>query len=116
MELQTFITETLCQILDGVNDARRRQGESIIAPPVVSEMGVVREGIARSRDDGRALYLVDFDVAVAAEERREQGARAGISVLGMGGAAGDTNSTNRKENISRIRFKIPIALNGSRNE
>jgi hypothetical protein len=113
MELRTFIKETLCQIIDGVNDARAEKGGDFVAPIVTSELGTSREGIARAREGRHAVYLVSFDVAVIAEERKEQGAKAGIAVLGLGGADGSTATSQKKENVSRIQFKVPVALNTS---
>lgn len=108
MELRNFVSETLTQIVGGVDDARKKSGARMIAPTMEDKDGV--DGVGRDAQDGNALFLVDFDVAVTAEERKDQQVKAGISVVGFGGAGGDSGTSKRSENVSRIRFKVPVRL------
>jgi len=115
MELRSFISETLTQIVGGVDDARKKSGAHLIAPTMFSIESDRMEGVGRDAQDGNALFLVDFDVAVTAEEKKDQQLKAGISVVGIGGAGGDTGTSKRSENVSRIRFKVPVRLDKPEN-
>ena len=110
MDLRQFVSETLTQILDGVEDARKKCDARTIAPQMMADLPG-GDGFGRDAIDGNALFLVDFDVAVTAEEMKAQEMKAGISVVGFGAAGGDSATSKRNENVSRIRFKVPVRLN-----
>jgi hypothetical protein len=53
--------------------------------------------------------IVDFDIAVTAEDAIKGGGEGGIKVLGLGGkASGELSS--RDTTVSRIQFAVPILL------
>jgi hypothetical protein len=114
MDLKTFVSETLSQIVEGVNDAQRRIEEggsgAAINPESVAHEHQETHGVARP---------VEFDVAVfageqSAEDKGEKiGASVGlISVLTARAAAEVDNrntGSSRNETTSRIRFTVMLA-------
>ena len=110
MDLKTFVSETLTQIMEGVRDARERHQrdgdlEGVISPQYDTTDDVGREGAI-------PLIAVNFDVAVTVSEGGER--KAGIAVVGgIMGLGGNVQSTKQNESISRITFKVPVVLPGS---
>lgn len=103
MELQEFVTKTLQQILEGVKDAQNivSKEHGAVNPEVYgSPKGLTVHG-------NRPLEYVDFDVAVATSEGSDLS--GGISVMGIG-AKGATSGES--SSVSRIKFRVPIALPG----
>lgn len=105
MELQKFIAEILKAYITGVKEAQiyAAENDAKINP------SMKRDSIVRESQDNTEVLDVEFDVAVTSSEGSE--ARGGIGImvayLGMGAQA-KTDTTSRE--ISRIKFKIPVAL------
>lgn len=114
MELKEFISDVLVQIAEGVRDADE----------AVSQAGGVASPATRfgPRGDapdtphfatlanGAPVFLVDFDVPVTVSESSGADAHARLSIAtvfsaGVGGKQSDSTAT-----VSRVRFKVPIAL------
>jgi hypothetical protein len=116
VELKDFIKKTLCEIVEGVQEAQIANAESgaVINPPLSASTGSNKDVLKASRQfldssDNSLIEQVRFDVAVTAEEqtKMEGGFNAGIQVLGIGGKAGiDTNSLS--STVSRIQFSIAV--------
>ena len=113
MELREFIRDVLVQIAHGVKDA---DAEVIAAGGVASpatRSGPVsedRETHFATLESGAPVFLVDFDVAVTVSETTDQGGKAGLRIASVfsgefGGKSGESTAT-----VSRVRFKVPIAL------
>jgi hypothetical protein len=115
MELQQFISTTLVEIIRGIEEARKQCGTCVAPRMMTSSTTEPNPGIGRDSKDGLALSLVDFDVAVTVEEQKNQNMKAGISVVGIGGGGANSESIRRSENVSRIRFKVPLRLNEYKN-
>ena len=124
MELQKFIEESLCQIVNGVNAAQNRAGgdSDTINPKVAkvftqSSSGGTNLALGWTRK-GELIHVVDFDVAVVAEEGSKT--KGGIGIFtGLVGAGSQGASEASNSNHSRIKFRVPIALpiaNGSKEE
>jgi hypothetical protein len=107
MNVKEFVTETLVQICEGVQDAAKRLENSgaYISPEHVrtSTDRIVRDDALQTVDD------VEFDIAVTATDSTQAGGKAGLSVMGMGFGA-NAQSDSENSCTSRIRFKVPIAL------
>ena len=59
---------------------------------------------------GRAVFLVDFDVAVSAGSSSEGSGSAKLSVASLFEAKAGAGVSTTSESVSRIRFKVPIVL------
>lgn len=110
MDLQEFVRTTLVQITRGVQDAQTsvRENGGYVSPP--SHSPVKNEAHFDNLHDGQVVFLVDFDVAVTVNETTGTNAEAKLKVggllsLGAGGKSGDSH-----ESVSRIKFKVPLAL------
>src|SRR3546814_5477166 len=99
MDLKTFISSTLVQIVEGVAEA---QGQ-------VAAHGSAR--INPAGDDANYTEPKDvaFDIAVTVKESASGGGKAGISVA-MFKIGGGAEATAASEAISRIKFSIPLSL------
>lgn len=103
MDLETFIAETLRQILAGVKKAQHST-ESLDAKinpylPFGDYNSIVKNQIQK----------IEFDVAVTVTEGSEKkgGAGVAIAMFGVGGQA-TANTTNTS--MSRIGFTVPVML------
>lgn len=101
MELKEFISKTLKQIVDGVIDAqdyvKNGKSNAVISP----------------RNSFSTTPFIDFDIAVTSDESESTTAGAGITVVSIFKAKGEMETGNREQNISRVRFKVPIRLPNS---
>lgn len=112
MELKEFIKTALTDIVSAVKEVQEDVKEYATIAPL---MGTGNKESAILMKDGLAhISNIDFDVAVTTEakENAENGIKAGIkiaSILNIGvGSKGD--ETESYQNISRIRFSIPVLL------
>ncbi len=106
MELQQFVTETLIQIVEGVQDAKAdvRSAGGEINPELMS---AGKDQMVSTSN--RMVQLVDFDVAVTVSEGTGTKGGGGIFVGAFGlGAQGE--STAASSSVSRIKFQVPISL------
>ncbi len=117
MKLQEFVTETLTQIIGGVQDAQTKVGESSIDktqagrvnPPLSTSAGVLEQKGYRVDVDNRPVQNVEFDVAVSVDETLEAKGEAGLFVAATG--LGAKVGTNTKDTtVHRIKFAVPITL------
>jgi predicted ATPase len=93
MDLKEFVSETLRQIVDGINDAQQ------LTPPKGAVIVPYYE----------KLEKVEFDVAVTVIEGTETSGKAGISVWSIGaGVSGKSESST--STLSRIRFSVAVEL------
>jgi hypothetical protein len=106
MDLETFIAETLRQIVKGVKIAQQHEdcaGAKIVPHTIENKRG----GTTRYLAEG--VQGIDFDVAVTVTEGSEKKGGIGVltGVLGIGGQA----STNAAiGSVSRIKFSVPVIL------
>ena len=115
MQLYEFITETLTQIVTGIDNANERLAESdaVVNPRHINynENPEVRTygWLSREPDKLPAVHLIDFDVSVTATEGKENKGGIGVSVgnIGLG-----TMRKNEQEQIAqnKIRFSIPLVM------
>ncbi len=95
MDLETFVAETLRQIVKGVTTAQRHADCQAAQIPAY-------EGL---NDFGH----VEFDVAVTVTEANETAGKGciGISILGVGGKLAATRANS---SVNRVRFSVPVSL------
>lgn len=111
MELKRFIKTVLIDIVSAIKETQTEvKGNATIVP--LKERSEKTTGIIT--EDGIAdISNIDFDIAITTgtEENTEKGFKAGIKVVSViiGGATkGD--ATAMSQNVSRIRFSIPVIL------
>lgn len=112
MDLKEFVKETLIQISAGVQESliAVRQTGGYVNPATRINVTNTDSSHFSSMQNGRQVFLVDFDVTITVEEETGTNAQAKIKVasilsLGAGGESGNKNSA-----INKISFKVPMAL------
>ncbi len=110
MELKDFVAESIKQIIDGVNEAKRFASENgaVINPRQwignVANVDAKRDSVTYA-----AIETIGFDIAVTAVEGKST--KGGIGVFaGAVGLGTQGLSENQTSSMSRIRFSVPIVL------
>lgn len=102
MDLQSFIKETLTQIVNGIEDARAVEGGDGIAGGKRFKQIHPAPGIMQ--DVSGALFTaIELDVAVTTKDGVEGGGGLRIAVANFGAKA-----TSGNETASRVKFTIPM--------
>lgn len=119
MDIKTFVAETLCQIVEGVAEARAKIAEGGTNAAV--NPGHV--GAEARREIGHPAP-VEFDVAVTVSEESEdkstsrESGGGGMGVLSIVSAklaaetATESAGTQRTEAFSRVKFTVMLAQPG----
>jgi hypothetical protein len=81
-----------------------------VVNPAVSTSKVQVDGHFATLSGGNPVFLVEFDVAVTVAESAEMGAEGKAGALQIFSAKVDGKSANRAESVSKLRFKVPMAL------
>ena len=102
MELKTFITNTLLDIIAGVTEAQQKSGSAQIVPPTVDKLAAVQAGFT-------PYQKVDFEVLVRIDESKGSEGKIGV-VSSIIGASMAGKSANEREHTTSLRFSIPILL------
>ena len=101
MELKEFISHTLFEIQEGVQDAIAKARDA-------DTRGVINPAWEAGGGAGsRHIREVSFDIAVTVSEQSSDRAGGGIKVMGIGVGselAGSTESSH----VSRIQFNVPV--------
>jgi hypothetical protein len=103
MDLQDFVTTTLCQISAGVATAKNY--DRCIAPRISIREDDPR--MLRTLTDADGVFLVEFDVPVTASEATEKGTAGSITVPSAS-AKGQAKRSVENSSATRIRFSVPI--------
>lgn len=109
MELKEFIKGVISDITNAVKECQDEvQNGSIISPPNGST-----EQRMSLQNRPYEISHIDFEVAITAETKTTESKEGGIgiSVLSafIGGKTSDDETLN-SENVSKVRFSIPIVL------
>jgi hypothetical protein len=109
MDLKTFVTETINQIIDGVVAAQLHAEETnaLVNPPII-----------KSPQDSTVEYVkgtnfvaerIEFDVAITTTEGDQSKGGLGIFIAAFGaGVRGETSYSS--DIINRIRFSLFVML------
>lgn len=102
MELREFISESLSQILNGIEDAHAKlEGESHY--PRIYHVGQIRH------DNFDQTEKIDFEVLVNVEASSSTGGGAKINVLALTvGVEADQGSKHIHQN--KIKFSVPVCF------
>jgi hypothetical protein len=118
MQLKDFVAQTLIQISEGVAEAQEKTSGGIgLVNPKVKKLFVNSQSGGTNlalgwTASGELINMVTFDVAVTATDGT--GTKGGIGiVIGAVALGSQGNSETRNEAISRVQFKVPLALKGS---
>ena len=113
MDLRTFISQSLQEIIVGVRSAQ----EYLVQHPTGAKVNP--RGITALKKDSKGttqpfdmqtklpVHQVEFDVAVTVAQASEGKAGGGLLVAGLG-IGGQKASSSESSSVSRIRFSVPI--------
>ena len=113
MKLDEFISESIKQVIDGIENARdyaeskgsKISGENLAFIGAKNGTGIV----FYNNQTQEIIEKIDFDIAVTAKEGDKSKGGLGLFVGAIGiGAQGQIESEN--SSISRIKFSIPLYL------
>lgn len=111
MDIKDFIKESLVQIVEGIteaNEALKDKGTYIPSRMIVGE-GVLTT-LDKETNTTRNFMRVDFDLAVTVTQSDIIKAGGGLSIASLGKLGATSEDTSKNEEISRIKYTIPIAL------
>jgi len=96
MNIKTFVSESLTQIIEGVEEAQQKHKSSAINPSF-------------GRDFPERESNVEFDIAVTLESGTET--KGGIAVFGGAINLGTQGKSEKSDvTVSRIKFSVPLAF------
>lgn len=111
MELRDFVSETLTQIINGVDDAKKSiDNEQVIISPRLDGTAGHKgyAGIVPSAGDAPAT-MINFDVSLSTTEG--SGTKGGIGVVtGIVALGSSGQSSSETGSLSRVQFSIPVIL------
>ena len=105
MELDTYISTTLQQIVGGVQEAQEamKGGGAKVNPSRRSLPPHTMHA------DGMEIQDIEFDIVVTVADEKKSGGGLRVGIPGVGaGLEGGSSSQHSAEN--RIRFKVPLVL------
>lgn len=106
MELKEFIKAAISDITDAINELQNEiGGNAIVSPPMPSPIS-----LKTLKQDGknRLISDIDFDVAITVGSINSMEGNAGAGILQVFSAKVNAGNESRIENISRLRFSIPV--------
>jgi len=108
MELDDFIDQALTQILSGIRKAQNRNGGAFIV--AAGDSGHNYSNHPRVAASARLKStIVDFDIAVTAEDATKVGGSGGLRVMGFG-AKVEAGTEAKEISATRIQFAVPLLL------
>lgn len=113
MDLKEFIRETLTSKIEASKEIQKKyEGDGIIINPPVNYKDRLTFLEDSEHHTHRRIEEVQFDVAVTASSDKAGGAKAGLRVFSAEVGANKSNQQSREE-VSRVRFSIPLVLSPS---
>ena len=109
MELKDFIKLTISGIVEATNELQDEFAADgvLINPPVSGTSGVYEPGGQYHTE--RAIQQIEFDVAVTSSSETGGEAGAGIKIVSFN-AGGKGSHSRSSEEVSRVRFSVPMTL------
>jgi len=104
MDLKEFITETIVQIQEGVQDAIKRRSSTDDAAGAINPVFFKRD---HNPYNSTLRQMVEFDVALTVSDKSGREGKAGLKVWSLDLGGGASKSAERST-VSRIKFSIPI--------
>ncbi len=109
MELREFITETLMQIAEGIEDAQKRLKDKGSEAIINTNMTETDVGHLVTGGRRRPVELIEFDVAILASEGTEAKGGIGLTVASLLNLEAGGKSSHSTGSESRIKFKVPMS-------
>lgn len=108
MELEDFIDQVLSQVISGIRKAQARNGGAYVVPS--GDGGHHYAAHQRLSASARLMStVIDFDIAVTAEDSSKVGGSGGLKVMSFG-ARLEGDLTTKESIASRVQFAIPLLL------
>jgi hypothetical protein len=108
MELRTFISRALLDIVNGVADAQGESKDTEIIPSVNTAQMFVEMGITQ-------YQLVKFEVQVRVDESKGSEGKIGV-VSSIIGASMAGKSSNESEHTTTLHFSVPVMFASHRHK
>ena len=106
VSLKKFVAATLTEIVEGVLEAQK-------CGPIIESSAAIAPTGQGIKDEITLNQVVDFEVAITAEEQTETKGGIGIIIgaitLGSSGKSGSSEQAHNK-----VRFSVPIHLPGQK--
>ncbi|GAB5499772.1 MAG: hypothetical protein PsegKO_20830 [Pseudohongiellaceae bacterium] len=114
MELDGFVKTVLSQVISGIREAQDVEGVgAFVVPAGIGGHTYAKHDRVSNFSGGLTSTIIDFDIAVTAEDTATTSGGGGLKVVGIG-ASLEGSSTSKDTKISRIQFAVPILLPESR--
>ncbi|EGQ9599485.1 MULTISPECIES: trypco2 family protein [Vibrio] len=114
MKLSEFISSTLSEIVNGIEDANQQlidKGVKVNPPNIYLEDNPNKSIYGVWNKNSLPMHpvveVVEFDVTLTAEETSNSGGKAGVSI-GVAKVSADGASSDRSSHVSRVKFKVPV--------
>lgn len=112
MKLQTFVSKTLVEIMEGLREAQDalKKSHARICPILGSAIteGGNKELIGLTHNN-RAISLIAYDIAVEVSQEGEINVSTGALIEALtGGAKAEGDINTGRKSIHRIQFKVPV--------
>ena len=108
MDLDEFVKQALTQIISGIRRAQEIEGGAFIVPGGDGGHDYAKHPRVSSSARLKST-IVDFDIAVTAEDSTKAAGGGGLKVVGIG-ANLQGEYSSKGVTASRIQFAIPILL------
>ena len=110
MNLQDFITETLLQIEKGISTADNilKESNAYVAPTILKTENNLNSPYIIECGTRRRVTLIDYDVAVSVINQSDNKNGGSITIPNIASIGKDGVKSIKNQNISRIKFQIPI--------
>ena len=109
MELNEFVKTVLSEVVSGIREAQEIDGVGAFIVPAGIGGHNYADHPRVSIKARLSSTIIDFDIAVTAEEGKSTSGGGGLKVAGIG-AKLDGTSSSKDTHVSRIQFAIPILL------
>jgi hypothetical protein len=112
MNLDEFLSETLKGIIKGVRDAQEfaKDNDAVVNPYLHERQK--SEAMILFNESGyqpRALYKLQFDIALTASEETGKSGHGGINVMSIK-LGGELSSKGTEQTVSRVQFPLYVVL------
>ncbi len=110
MKLETFVSETIKQIVNGVVESQQSsQDTDAIICPERTLTSLPNSEILKTEKSGNLVQMIDFDIAVTTTEGKGTSGGVGVFVGPITlGSKGKSESSN--VSVNRIKFSVPIVF------
>ena len=113
LDLKTFVSETIKEVIEGAVDAQGHVEAlgALVNPTPYFSQSVARAGVQAPMGQAKrtTIQSIDFDVAVT--RSKGSGSKGGIGVFFGPVVAGSSGQSDRDStSVNRIRFSIPFSL------